>query len=711
LSYAPWDTLNSTHVTMLGNQSNLVQYSQRPKIFINPTENEGGEMELPFFHYENWINVQSLINFSEMGSLRINSFAPLRHAGGGSDNITITLFAWAEDVALCVPTTSLAAQAGKGKIKKKVKVGASETEYGDGIISKPATAIAEIAGALEHIPGIAPFAMATKIGANAVAGIARLFGFSRPVVLAAPQFYKPQFCSSLATCDSDETTVKLTVDSKQEITVDPRTVGLAGVDELALKYITQKESYFTQFSWAPDQAANTLLFSTRVAPMLEHVSSTANLYFPTALSFATFPFKNWSGTLKFRFQIVASGFHHGRLQFSYEPTEASNTTSGEFNTVYNEIVDINESNDFEMEVAWAAHQPYKDTTWPRSAQHYGDSTLVNLLPDEIHANGIITVRVLSELVAPNDAADITINCFISAGDDFELKNPDDTVIKIASYHEPVVAQSGAGSLCANDDPLSAETKAFVGNSDISAKNMKSSIFFGQNIASFRTLLRRYNKYRSWVYRRDNGGSGAFSQSTLNTPYKPRMRGFNPAGLDTDVLANAYDYVSPSLFSYLLPAYVGYRGSMRVKMRSKSEAPWWYDVSKTNDSTLPLESFSVATIFGPTMSDSQISQLGAEYDNAGITGTSLTPTTITPVVEIERPFFTGKRFAFAQNVGQNTSKDGSNGLIQQTKIVTHTNSSYDKDVSDEYRSVGEDFNVFFFLNAPPRWEYPDPSPSI
>lgn len=707
MSYEPWHQKNNTAVPILGDQTNMVQYSQRPKVFLNPTTNEGGILSLPFFHYNNWINTLDIANFTEMGLLSLNSFQPLQHSGGGSDNITITVFAWAEDVKLCVPTTTLAAQAGKGKVKQKTKVGNTSSEYGDGIISKPASAVAEVAGALEHIPIIAPFAMATRIGANAISGIARLFGFSRPIVLSTPQYYKPQFCTSLATCDSDETTMKLTADSKQEITLDPRTVGLAGLDELAISYITQKESYYTQFSWSPTYASDSLLFSTRVAPMLENVHPTDSLFFPTALSFATFPFKNWSGSLKFRFQIVASGFHHGRLQFSYEPTGTALSTSDSFNTVYNEIVDISCVNDFEMEVAWAADTPYKQTTWNREDQHFGNNTFTTLAPEPLYDNGIITVRVLSELTAPTNTAAISINVFISAGDDFELKNPDDTVLNRASYH-PLIAQSGMGTLCNNDNPDCADSTPFVGTSDVKCKELKSQIFFGQNIVSFRTLLRRYNKYRSWYYRRDIGASGTFTANTLYTPYKQRMRGYNPTGLDLDSVGDQYDYVNPSLFSYLLPAYIGYRGSMRVKMRSKITAPYSIDISKMNGTTALTEVFIPREVVSPTSTSSAVSYNGLA-DNSGITGTSITPSTLVNIVEVERPFFTGRRFAFANNSGLNDADDFSDQLIQETVVTTTLQTTYDVDAFDEYRSIGEDFNCFFFLNAPPRWEYTDPPP--
>lgn len=307
MSYNPWEGYDGTS----DGARSLTIVSQRPKVFMNPSTNEGGEMVLPFFHLENYIDVTTDIGFSEMGRLHINSYDVLRHANAGTGDISMTVMAWAEDFELCVPTVSSA-----------MIVSQSGEYSGNGVISTPATAVANAAGLLKSIPGIAPFAMATELGASAIAGIAKIFGFSRPAILEKTLFYKPKFCSSLAATDMPETVSKLTVDSKQEITIDPRTVGLSDIDELSILSIAKRESYLTNFEWSPTHGVDRLLFTSQVAPMLE-VKVAANSFDPTALSFATWPFKYWSGSIKFRFKFVVSGFHHGRVRISYTNREST----------------------------------------------------------------------------------------------------------------------------------------------------------------------------------------------------------------------------------------------------------------------------------------------------------------------------------------------------------------------------------------------------
>jgi hypothetical protein len=709
LSYRPWHLKDTAETIIVGSQINNVQKSQRPHIFVDPAENEGGSMCLPFFHYNNWIDTAQLANFTEMGQLSLNSFDVLRHASGGTEPITISVFAWAEDVKMCLPTVSLSAQAGAGSTKqKKVKVGSQSGEYGKGIISKPASAIAEVAGALESVPWIGPFAMATRMGASTVSNIARLFGYSRPPILSTPSYYKPQYSTSLATCDSDETVQKFTTDSKQEITIDPRTVGLSGVDELSINSIASRETFLDSFTWTTTANPDVQLFSVLCAPMVERIQA-PDVFFPTALSFVTLPFKAWSGTLKFRFQIVCSKFHHGRLQFIFEPTAASLATSGQFNTVYNEIIDIGETNDFEMEVAYTGDTPYKSTLWDPNGLHYftDNTSLVNL---PVNSTGTLTVRVLSELTAPINSADVTVNVFMSAGDDFEVANPDNTTLDRASYH-PLIAQSGEGSTASSDHPESTQVISLVGASDTPSKHLKSQIFYGQSITTFRSLLRRYNKYRSW--RTVIGGTdGAIIVNTNASQFKPKMRGFDADGIDLTLINTPYNYVNGSLLAYIMPAFVGYRGSMRVKLRDRGFEAVSMDVDRLN--TLPdgvLENTTVNVLNMKPAHKSSLIARNMIKDGSCVSGTVLQPGRLAPYIEAERPFYTGKRFAFARNVSLVDSDDETNALHMICKVSYKVDNVSEIGALDEYRSVGEDFALFFFLNAPPRHEYPDPSPSI
>jgi len=318
VSYNPFLRDDQVTVDRSFIQQDLIQASQKPHFFLNPTKNTGGELCLPFFYDKNYMEIPNA-DWDEMGEITISSFGNLLHANGGNDPVTITIYLWAEDVVLTIPTASsapLVSQSGRRTKKnlsatnQKNSLNAND-EYGSGIISKPAAAIAKAAGQLSSLPVIGPYATATQIASGAVSNIAQLFGYSRPTVVTDTQLMKPSPTGNLANTDAADAAMKLTLDSKAELTVDSRTVGLDGTDQMGVTDYAQRESYLTTFTWAPDQTADDLLWNTRVLPMmLDNINGEIHM---TPLAHIATAFESWQGSLKFRFQIVKSDFHKGRI--------------------------------------------------------------------------------------------------------------------------------------------------------------------------------------------------------------------------------------------------------------------------------------------------------------------------------------------------------------------------------------------------------------
>jgi hypothetical protein len=146
---------------------------------------------------------------------------------------------------------------------------------------------------------------------------------------------------NLANVDAPETVTKLTLDSKQETCVDSRTVGLDGGDQMTLKSIFTRESYLTQFGMSPSDTSETLLWNCRVGPMLYRVNSTE--IHPTPMSMVSNMFDRWQGTIKYRFQIVKSAHHKGKLLVRWDPRAHG---AVEYNTAYSRVIDIAEEDDF-----------------------------------------------------------------------------------------------------------------------------------------------------------------------------------------------------------------------------------------------------------------------------------------------------------------------------------------------------------------------------
>jgi hypothetical protein len=721
-SYNPWAVIDGqasdSVVESPGNNGQfLVGRSQRPHVFIETSTNQSGELKLPFFHPNNAFVIQNVSDFTEMGVLNLNSLRDLAAAKPdmGTHPVSITVWAHAEDIVLSVPTTSPAF-----------------TPQGDeydtqGVISKPADTVAGVAGMLTQVPMIGPFARATEIAASGIANIARLFGYSRPVVVDDPMFVRPRNVNSVSNVNSKEAIEKLTLDAKQELTIDPRTAGLSGVDEMSLSHIAQRESLYAIFNWQMADVHEQCLFATMVTPRLEAEQGFAGppahgCNHPTAVSFVAKPFKYWSGSLKFRFSFICSRFHRGRVRIVYDPYEAGIATSADnYNVAFSKVIDLAGGRDVTIEIPWMQATPYALTGL--SAAQAGASTFRpqwnnNVRPDagwvtavnalREYGNGFLAVYVLNELCDAGSNSDVYCAVSVSAGKDFEVGNPtnanflDDLAFvpqsSVTEIFRPQMDCEDVGEQDPHNVGENAPTHdnmepVSIADPVVPVLEYKQKIFMGEVVSSFRPLLRRY----MLAYYHTSGAaltdSGVRSWRLATMPVWP---GSDPNGRDPGPRNKVY----MNLFTYVARAYAGYRGSTRRKLLYHEKS------DESTNSTITVARSHVA----PTYSTA-IVNLGVDKDlwNASTPnywgGSALTCTRTNASLEYELPFYRNKRFAFSRwsNINAGCDRDGSSTESQYIYWYQKAGGSGDGAVIAELFSIGEDFNFFFFLNAPCYWK--------
>lgn len=737
VSYTPlssWDFLTSNAALV---REDLVQASQRPHVFLNPTMSTGGELRLPMFFHRNYISVPDA-NWNSLGSLYFRTLNSLKHANGATDVVTVSVFAWAEDVSLSmltsVDTAVLSPQSGE-----------IDEANAKGVVSGPATAISRAAAVMGSIPYIGPFAKATEIGASAVAGMAKIFGYSRPVLTRAPEPYKPTFAGSLALTTTPDTSQKLTVDDKQELSIDPRIAGIGPVDPLNIRSIAQRESYLTTFSWNIGTAPETLLWNSRVSPVLWAESPTAGLpnspahHFP-ACAFAALPFKFWRGTMRFRFQVVASAFHKGRLKIVYDPNHfQGNTYLGftEYNVNYLKVVDIAEESDFTVEIGNAQDVSYLTHAYPgldSVTEVYSTSPYLANGP----GNGVVGVYVVNELTTPNStvANNIEINVFVSAGDDFEVSVPD------AHFSQFILQpQSGdyRGFLLASQSGTAPET---IGNVELDSPHQENvstigqsttgddhlnGVFIGESIASFRPLLKRFSAWNTISVPKTEPMDicGRF-------PRFPYYRGYGVGNIDS----GNYNYVNTLLLHWVRWAYSGERGSIRYKFIPRGpttgrdllqvQRGGYFPATATNETKYKLEyvaspSYDSASPLPGTFTTSvstarrdlicgYVNGLPRNDPLTGSMGMAIAHGFINQMLEFEMPFYSQIRFVPGKI--KNLVEDAFINIDEPWDFRifvsgTANDSHLTRGVYDIYTATGEDFQVFFFTGLPRLYYEPSP----
>lgn len=78
-SYLPFDQFDSLSTNRALVPQDLVQATQLPHVFLDPTTSTGAEMTLPFFEYKNYVGIPDS-EWNQLGELVVRSINPLKHA-------------------------------------------------------------------------------------------------------------------------------------------------------------------------------------------------------------------------------------------------------------------------------------------------------------------------------------------------------------------------------------------------------------------------------------------------------------------------------------------------------------------------------------------------------------------------------------------------------------------------------------------------------
>lgn len=681
LPLASFDQVTSTS----GTAPELVQASQQMKVFIDPSGGCSCELDLPFVWIRDGVSVP-LAEWSKLGNITIRQMQGLKHANASNQPINITVLAWATDVQYSLPTSvassALVVQAGDEYAKTV------------GPVEATATAVASLSSAMSGLPMVGPFARATTVAARAASAVASTFGMSRPAELAPHVGVTPKFISDLAPSGAGDNVSKLSLDIKQEVSIDPNVIGINIADEMDIAGIAAKESYLTSFNWTTAATATTRLWNTRVTPIVcQYVNS--KVYQP-ACCFATVPFQYWRCKMRYRFQIVASAYHRGRLQITWDPLYAS---SIETNVQYTRIIDISDDRDITFEVDWGQPKQFLKVV-PNIGLGYDNYGTAAITTASEFANGVLSISVFNELATPNSIADndIAINVFVSAVD-LQVNVPAGLINYVNSYAATV--QSGEEMATINDgsDPGcgSATAEHVVGQ--VAESNDAALVYFGERITSFRQLLKRYTQHSNY----------ALTVTSNLTIWRPTFSdtpipyGFNNYALHSPTVAGKFNYVSLGLLQYLMPAYIAMRGSQRSKYSviSSNNAPSATLTVCRSAPGVPLLPAAATTI--STTSNTTLARAMQAVRGTLLEGAVTTPLALNSVIEVEHPYYKPVRFDLARSAMTSTSATAEPEaspfyLCHSVELLASgAGSVY---TMTRYTSVGEDFGLYWFQGCPP-----------
>ncbi len=697
--YQPLPTFKSDSIKSTGVQS-LIPYSQRMGFMVRPGANEAYEMTIPFFYQANKYELATLHsggNANDLGKLDYVIFAPLRSANSvAAAAVTVDTYAWLEDVELTSYT--LAPQSNE------------EDEYGQGVVSAPATAIAAAASQLTRVPVIGKFATATEIGARAVAHIAHLFGFTNVPVIADATPFRSEPFPHMAATDIGYPVEKLTIDSKAELSVAPTALGLDNTDELTISHLAQKESFIASATWSTTNVEDDLIFSARVTPMCyQSTGDVVNTYLdmtPTAMLACLY--KHWRGDLIYRFDVIASPYHKGRLLISHDPsgTSTSNVmnTTGTTNAVNTHIVDISTTTSFEMRIPYQQALSYSltrtgvNSTFLTAAACPWVTNGAVTFTNQGDLNGHISVRVQTILTAPVAVAPVNVLVSVRGADNLEFANPSNPPI----YLSTALAQSEEVDEAhdANADVL--------GSTGSAQRSDRVRMHFGEMTASVRPLLRRMC-YLGSIAQGASGTTytGGDWLSTYRFRRNPPMFGYDPYGLSTapGLVATGssfpFNYVNPVPLTWIMPCFVAYRGSINWSFDVNANGKMLANVSVVRDNN--VANFSGVSIFNAASGASTTARnyFYARRSRNAVCGTTLTNQNTQTGVNVAIPNMTQYRFQTtdASTALPGSSLDGSQYESCVLEIKDGSTVNPNEVNIHQYVGAGVDFNLHYFLNVP------------
>lgn len=553
------DRVSKVRTNTVSSLPYITPYSQLPGAWILPADNSGGEVKVPFFRINNWLPLKAASVVKTMGTLTYYVAFPLSVASAsGSTSVSIDTFAWLEDVELNGSTAELTLQA--------------RDEY-DGPVSSVASAVAKVTSKLDSIPVIGKFARATTIGANAIAGMASVFGFTNTPLIDDVHGFIPLPGAHLASSEISTPVQKLCLDPKQELSIDPSLHGLGSVDEMGIDYIIQKKSAIVMDGWSTTDSVGTVIFNTRVSPALFSTVDVvdgaaavkAQRVYHLPMSYVGSMFTHWRGDIIFEIEVICTKFHKGRLKIAWDPLGSSGASALAENTVYTSILDIGENNKACFRVPYHQAYSFLRMRYPTVANWAPG----NALPvDDTSDNGQFIISVLTPLMSPVSPQNVGVLISAYAADNLEFANPRSGLSNSSGGAPPTffAVQS--------KDVIDMEAKVATFGDNGGKHPNRYDLNFGERIVSLRTLLHRYSLYD--VSSLDKQTDTRVSIYAKSYTRLPPMFGYDPSGQSTankslvGVGTAPFNYRPTHPITFVAMMYGGFRGSVNYIMNSSCD---------------------------------------------------------------------------------------------------------------------------------------------
>jgi hypothetical protein len=711
-------------------------------------------LRLPFSCPTDWLNLYS--GDKRLGLLYMSTLCPIKRDDGGTVGPPkFTYFVSIEDVEVGA-LTPYAASAKAERVKKWTNM-ANEDHIMEGPVSGPMKTVKFIADTVSDIPGVGWIASGVSTIATAIGSAAELLGFSRPTEPIKLVYTNSQAkAGDLTHANMIDESIKLTLmtDAQQPISAE----GLGGkVDSLSWKNVIERWGLINVETWLYASTAGTRIAFYAVTPDLCKLN-TGSKYYTTPMSYIAAFFQAWTGSIKFRITVAATPYIKGQLLVVYTPNASTTTAltiSQAMSSAQYCVLDLNQEMDKVFEVGWSSNMKYlvcgdpavKDTQYDRangylhiyvldplvSSASVDLNIVVSVMPGKGFMflqptdYGVVDYTVSSRIVSNPSAAEVEADSKYLE----EAKAPKQPTGKERDREEDVKPYQPPNSYVAssmeqpyllrdpNEVPTNLCSFGYTSNDDAfhAFTNLDAP-------RSARVWLKRYYKTFEWSNLKTFGAAAdSVMTMDLQFPHVPQLQISQTAYQSTTAGGMANPTRRPfTPLSALLTMFVGYVGAVRHKVvvttpsynsttvardrelsvsASLDIQPGFTETFNHSSSTVVYPPGNVGVGVSAAITTPLLDQMVDRIRNVGNAAALATTRDQAAVVSVELPFVSPFRYG---NQGATTYSE-SRGL-RLTIVTKYPASATDGGPSQinaisavDYLSIGEDFNLFFFLCTP------------
>lgn len=406
MHFLPCYSSRSAFDAYVGHLTNLCTITQQTSVEIDCRQTSV-VMRIPYITPAHWYDLSSNAPFNpfDWGTVFVTVLSPV-----ATTDSHFTLYASFEDIELAGPMSAEMNVDRKGKsfVKKERRNLAR-----DGIISGTLENLRNPIQAFSRIPGAGGLVSIADSVLDGAAGIASVFGWSRPLDARAPQVVKLDNGAKNFHFNGVNTSTPLTMDCMNSLD-KLENFGGTSEDEMSFTYLKKIPAYIATKNWDTTNASGVTIYSTSMDPVsltMPVVGTYNNVCAAPPCNYIARFFKYYRGGYRITLKFVKTQYHSGRLSVTFNADNAPMSLTNS-NYVFRDIIDIAKCNEVSFDVPFVSYSPYNRTGWDEPVSEYERSF------------GTFTVMVSTPLVAiPSVSSSISMLVYVSALDDFELYFP------------------------------------------------------------------------------------------------------------------------------------------------------------------------------------------------------------------------------------------------------------------------------------------------